>query len=42
MLEMLKSAGYDGFVVVEQDYTELAPKESAEVNFKYMTDVLGL
>jgi inosose dehydratase len=42
MLETLKSADYDGFVVVEQDYTELAPKESAAVNFKYMSEVLGL
>lgn len=42
MLEALKSADYDGFVVVEQDYTELTPKESAAVNFKYMSEALGL
>jgi inosose dehydratase len=42
MLEILRSAGYEGFVVVEQDYTELSPKASAAVNFEYMSQVLGL
>jgi len=42
MLDALKASGYEGFVIVEQDYTELEPKRSAKVNFEYMSGVLGL
>ena len=42
LLQILKDGNYGGFVIVEQDYTELSPLESARINFDYMTKELGL
>jgi inosose dehydratase len=42
IMEVLRKHNYSGPLIVELDYSKTSPKESAEVNRKYLADVLGL
>jgi len=39
---IMKEAGFDGWIVVDLDYTSLPPRESAEVQLRYLNEVLGI
>lgn len=40
--KVMKQAGFDGWIVVDLDYTSLPPKESAAVQLRYFNEVLGI
>lgn len=42
VLQVLKANHYNGWLVVELDSTRRTPKESAEMNARYLRDALGL
>jgi inosose dehydratase len=39
---IMKEAGFDGWIVVDLDYTSLPPKESAEIQLRYFNETLGI
>ena len=41
MIEALRGADFDGWLTVELDRSQTTPRQSLEVNTRYMTDVLG-
>ncbi len=41
LAEMLKQAGFDGWIVVDLDYTSLDPRESSRHNLNYLRETLG-
>ena len=40
--EIMKESGFDGWIVVDLDYTSLPPKESAAVQLRYFNEALGI
>jgi hypothetical protein len=38
----MKESGFDGWIVVDLDYTSLPPKESAAVQLRYFNEALGI
>jgi len=40
--EVLREAGYEGWIMVDLDYTRLPPLESSRVNKRYLSEVLGM
>jgi len=42
LAEMLKQAEFDGWIVVDLDYTSLDPRESSRHNLGYLRETLGL
>ena len=42
LAKMLTDAGFDGWIVVDLDYTSLAPPESSRINLGYLHAELGL
>ena len=41
IIDMLRGAGYDGWLTVELDESQTTPRESLEVNTAYLKDLLG-
>jgi len=42
LYEVLVGAGFEGWIIVDLDYTDLAPKDSCEINKRYLNEVLGI
>ncbi len=40
--QILKRGGYNGWIVVDLDYTSLPPEESCEINFSFLRERLGI
>lgn len=39
---ILREAGYEGWIVVDLDYTSLPPAESCRINKEYLNEILGI
>ena len=40
--QALQQAGFDGWIVVDLDYTSLSPEESCRINKAYLNEILGI